>query len=178
MRLFQNQYSSPLGELIAVTSLSGLCLLTFQEEKHFILPFLAKISQYYQNSSLEQDSSQPIQQQTSTWLQSYFQNKEANKPEPALPPFDLIGTDFAKLVWNKLLTVPKTELRSYGWLAAELQNPKAVRAVGRTVGDNPIALMIPCHRIVGANGSLTGYRGGLWRKEWLLKHEGYQGFSV
>lgn len=170
MLLFQSQYSSPLGDLIAICSINGLCLLTFQEEKDFIEPFLDKISQYYQNNNISRDT-HPILTQTSNWLQSYFQ--KANKPTVVqpLPPLDLLGSIFSKQVWGKLLSVPSSELRSYGWLAEQIQKPKAARAVGRSVGANPIALIIPCHRIIGANGSLTGYRSGLWRKEWLLKHE-------
>jgi len=173
MRLFQGQYSSPLGELIAITSLNGLCLLTFQEEQDFIQPFLSKLSQYYQNTSLSQNPSHSILKQTTDWLQSYFldlDNEAKIHPTP-IPPLDLQGSDFSKQIWYRMLSIPKTELRSYGWLAEQIQNPKAVRAVGRSVGANPIALIVPCHRIIGANGSLTGYRGGLWRKEWLLKHE-------
>lgn len=168
MRLFQSQYNSPLGTLMAISSLNGLCLLTFQEEKDFIKPFLNKISQYYQNTSISQGS-HPILKQTSRWLQNYFEDNQKHSSET--PPLDLLGTDFSKAIWNALLPIPKTELRSYGWLAKKIQRPSAARAVGRAVGINPIALIVPCHRIIGSDGSLTGYRSGLWRKEWLLKHE-------
>lgn len=176
MRLFQSQFESPLGNLTAICSINGLCLLTFQEEKDFIKPFLLKISQYYQNITISK-TSHPHLIETSAWLKHYFnkgQSKSSDKTKPKAPALDLIGTDFSKQTWQALQTVRKSELKSYGWLSEKIQNPKAVRAVGRAVGANPIAILIPCHRIVGSDGSLTGFRSGLWRKEWLLKHEGIQ----
>jgi O-6-methylguanine DNA methyltransferase len=82
-----------------------------------------------------------------------------------------LGTAFQRKVWAALRGIPAGETRSYGQLAAQLGNPKAMRAVGLANGQNPIGIVVPCHRVVGANGSLTGYAGGLSRKEWLLKHE-------
>ncbi len=81
------------------------------------------------------------------------------------------GTAFQKQVWNGLLEIPRGQTWSYGQLAAHLKNPGAVRAVGQTNGLNPVALVLPCHRVVGANGTLTGYAGGLERKKWLLEFE-------
>jgi methylated-DNA-[protein]-cysteine S-methyltransferase len=81
------------------------------------------------------------------------------------------GTDFQKTVWRALRTIPAGVTSSYGDLAAKIGNPKAVRAVGLANGANPIAIIVPCHRVIGANGTLTGYGGGLSRKQWLLKHE-------
>ena len=82
------------------------------------------------------------------------------------------GTPFEQACWQALRAIPPGTTASYGQQAARLGKPRAMRAVGRTNGLNPIALVLPCHRVVGADGSLTGYAGGLWRKEWLLKHEG------
>jgi len=82
------------------------------------------------------------------------------------------GTDFQMQVWRKLLTVAYGHTTSYRDIAIAIAKPKAVRAVGAANGRNPISLIVPCHRIIGSNGTLTGYGGGLWRKEWLLKHEG------
>ncbi len=82
------------------------------------------------------------------------------------------GTDFQRTVWKALRTIPAGETRSYGQLAAAIGSPRAVRAAGLANGQNPIAVIVPCHRVIGANGSLTGYAGGLERKRWLLKHEG------
>jgi methylated-DNA-[protein]-cysteine S-methyltransferase len=82
------------------------------------------------------------------------------------------GTDFQNTVWRQLLNVPYGKTVSYGDIAAAIGKPTACRAVGAANGKNPISIIVPCHRIIGSNGSLTGYGGGMWRKEWLLKHEG------
>lgn len=82
------------------------------------------------------------------------------------------GTAFQKTVWAALRGIPAGETRSYGQLAAAIGSPKAVRAAGLANGQNPVAVIVPCHRVIGANGALTGYAGGLERKRWLLRHEG------
>lgn len=82
------------------------------------------------------------------------------------------GTEFQRSVWAALRAIPAGETRSYGQLAAAIGSPKAVRAAGLANGQNPIAVIVPCHRVIGANGTLTGYAGGLERKRWLLAHEG------
>jgi methylated-DNA-[protein]-cysteine S-methyltransferase len=82
------------------------------------------------------------------------------------------GTAFQRKVWTALRTIPAGTTTSYGALAAQLDMPTAVRAVGHANGSNPISVVVPCHRVIGANGSLTGYGGGLQRKRWLLEHEG------
>jgi len=101
-------------------------------------------------------------------LSAYFQNK--------LKVFDLplnpAGTDFQKQVWQKLLQIHYGKSQSYKAIAQQLGDVKKIRAAASANGKNPIAIIIPCHRVIGSNGSLTGYAGGLERKEWLLKHEG------
>ena len=82
------------------------------------------------------------------------------------------GTAFQRSVWAALRAIPAGETRSYGQLAAAIGSPRAVRAAGLANGQNPIAVIVPCHRVIGANGTLTGYAGGLERKRWLLAHEG------
>lgn len=82
------------------------------------------------------------------------------------------GTDFQQQVWRQLRTVPYGCTASYQDIARDVGRPRAVRAVGAANGRNPIAIIVPCHRIIGKNGKLVGYGSGLWRKEWLLKHEG------
>ncbi|WP_298745237.1 methylated-DNA--[protein]-cysteine S-methyltransferase [uncultured Brevundimonas sp.] len=82
------------------------------------------------------------------------------------------GTAFQKAVWAALRAIPAGETRSYGQLAAAVGAPRAVRAAGLANGQNPVAVIVPCHRVIGANGTLTGYAGGLERKRWLLAHEG------
>lgn len=85
------------------------------------------------------------------------------------------GTSFQKNVWQKLLSIPFGHLASYGDIAKKMNHPKAVRAVGAANGKNPISIIVPCHRVIGSNGTLTGYAGGIKRKQWLLDHE--QAFS-
>ncbi len=85
------------------------------------------------------------------------------------------GTEFQQKVWTCLRTIPTGETRSYGELANTIGNPKACRAVGMANGKNTICIAVPCHRVIGANGSLTGYAGGIERKTWLLTHEGWTG---
>ena len=82
------------------------------------------------------------------------------------------GTAFQREVWAALRTIPTGETTTYGRLASQLGRPKAMRAVGMANGANPISIIVPCHRVIGANASLTGYGGGLERKRWLLRHEG------
>jgi methylated-DNA-[protein]-cysteine S-methyltransferase len=81
------------------------------------------------------------------------------------------GTEFQNTVWRQLITIPFGQTASYGEIAAAIRKPAACRAVGNANGKNPISIIVPCHRIIGSNGDLTGYGGGLWRKEWLLRHE-------
>jgi methylated-DNA-[protein]-cysteine S-methyltransferase len=86
-------------------------------------------------------------------------------------PMDMRGTDFQRRVWAELCEIPYGETISYGELARRVGNPQASRAVGLANGRNPVAIVVPCHRVIGADGSLTGYGGGLGRKVWLLEHE-------
>jgi methylated-DNA-[protein]-cysteine S-methyltransferase len=88
-------------------------------------------------------------------------------------PLSMNGTEFQRRVWQQLTSIPFGETWSYGQLAKRLDNPSACRAVGLANGKNPIAIIVPCHRVIGADGSLTGFGGGIERKEWLLTHEGW-----
>ena len=106
-------------------------------------------------------------EQAVTQLQQYFSG-ERREFSLTLAP---IGSVFQQEVWRALCEIPFAHSCSYGVIANHLQNPKAVRAVGAANGRNPIAIVVPCHRVIGANGSLTGYAGGLHRKLWLLQHE-------
>ncbi|CAM2063977.1 Methylated-DNA--protein-cysteine methyltransferase [Sulfidibacter corallicola] len=87
-------------------------------------------------------------------------------------PLDLHGTTFQRKVWSCLCAIPFGEVRSYGDIAAMIDNPKAVRAVGAANGRNPVAIVVPCHRVIGGDGTLTGFAAGIERKSWLLAHEG------
>ncbi len=106
-------------------------------------------------------------QQTHGRLEDYFRGRLTEFSVPLLTP----GTAFQRLVWSQLRAIPSGTTRSYGEIAAEIGRPTAVRAVARANGDNRIAILIPCHRVVGSDGELTGYGGGLWRKRRLLEIE-------
>lgn len=113
----------------------------------------------------------PLLEKTARELADYFAGKLTLFTVPVKPE----GTDFERLVWAELLTIPWGATRSYGEIAAAIGKPKASRAVGRAIGLNPVAIIVPCHRVIGKDGSLTGYAGGLDRKEKLLAIEGFQG---
>ncbi|MDB6062041.1 MAG: Methylated-DNA--protein-cysteine methyltransferase [Verrucomicrobiaceae bacterium] len=102
-------------------------------------------------------------------LSAYF---EGDFDALAKLPTATNGTAFQRTVWDALRRIPHGQTTSYGALAATIGNPSATRAVGLANGSNPIAIVVPCHRVIGANGALTGFGGGLGRKRWLLTHEG------
>ncbi|MGB0177835.1 MAG: methylated-DNA--[protein]-cysteine S-methyltransferase [Owenweeksia sp.] len=115
-------------------------------------------------------SSTPLLDEAKSQFKAYFNNR--------LQKFDLPmhwnGTDFQKSVWKKLMDIPFGRTTSYGALAAQLGDPKTVRAVGSANGKNPLAIIVPCHRVIGSSGQLVGYAGGLHRKKWLLQFEAQQ----
>lgn len=113
------------------------------------------------------DEPAPLGYQTA--IQSYFSG-DTTALESL--PVAFGGTPFQQTVWKALQTIPAGKTLSYGQLAAQIGNPNAMRAVGLANSANPIALIVPCHRVIGANGTLTGYGGGMERKQWLLRHEG------
>lgn len=100
-------------------------------------------------------------------LREYFEGKRRDFDLPLV----VLGTEFQQKAWRALLEIPYGEVRSYGQQARAMGNAKAVRAVGKANGDNRIAIILPCHRVVAVDGSLTGYGGGLWRKKFLLELE-------
>jgi methylated-DNA-[protein]-cysteine S-methyltransferase len=102
-------------------------------------------------------------------LEAYFEGELRSFDAPLGP----LGTPFQRAVWAELTTIPYGAVASYGEIARRVGKPAASRAVGAANRSNPIAIVVPCHRVIGASGALTGYAGGMWRKEWLLKHEGY-----
>jgi len=108
---------------------------------------------------------------TTSTIQKQFSEYEKGVRKVFDLPLHLIGTDFQKKVWNALLEIPYGETRSYQEIAIRIGNPKAVRAVGGACNRNPIGIIVPCHRVIGKNGSLTGYYGGLSYKILLLEHE-------
>jgi methylated-DNA-[protein]-cysteine S-methyltransferase len=88
-------------------------------------------------------------------------------------PLAMHGTNFQRQVWGQLMTIPYGKVATYQEIAKAIGRPQAIRAVGAANARNPISIIVPCHRVIGKDGSLTGYGGGIWRKEWLLRHEGY-----
>ena len=112
--------------------------------------------------------SSPALESAAGWLDRYFSGRDPG----ALPPCEPWGTAFQRRVWAALQTIPYGQTISYGELARRIGSPRAVRAVGQANHRNPLSILIPCHRVVGADGSLTGYGGGLALKEYLLKLEG------
>ncbi|QJB32593.1 methylated-DNA--[protein]-cysteine S-methyltransferase [Chitinophaga oryzae] len=106
-------------------------------------------------------------------LQEYFAGDRKVFELPIRQP----GTDFQQTVWEQLTRIPFGQTISYLQLAHRIGNPKSIRAVGTTNGKNQLAIIVPCHRVIGANGMLVGYAGGLWRKRWLLEHERLDLFS-
>jgi methylated-DNA-[protein]-cysteine S-methyltransferase len=116
----------------------------------------------------EQPSAGPLPEATRQ-LQEYFTGRRQSFELP----LKLQGTEFQKRVWTQLTKIPFGATWSYGQLAKTLDNPNACRAVGLANGRNPIAVIVPCHRVIGADGSLTGFGGGIPRKQWLLWHEGF-----
>ena len=149
-------YQSPLGEIAVTANDNGLTALAFQQGESPI-----SIDESMQNN--ESKFSDVFKQ-----LDDYFAGK--------LKVFNLAlspkGTKFQQQVWQTLATIPFGDTKSYAWLAHKINNEKAVRAVGSANGANPIALIVPCHRVIGSNGKLTGYAGGLDLKAKLLQHEG------
>jgi methylated-DNA-[protein]-cysteine S-methyltransferase len=145
-------YNSPLGILKISADEKGI------KE----IDFVKKGIKSTQNSSSE------IIDQCIRQLDEYFQGKRETFELKLNPK----GTEFQKRVWKELWEIPYGKTLSYGDIARRIKNQEAVRAVGQAIGRNPISIIIPCHRVIGGNGSLTGFASGLWRKEWLLKHEG------
>ena len=157
--MYYTTMDSPVGELLLVsdgTCLTGL-LLDVQPE-----------------SSWQRQKDLPLFDRTRAWLRDYFAGKN---PNAEMLPLKAEGTPFQKEVWNLLTAIPYGETRTYGDLARELARLRgkenmSSQAVGQAVGKNPISIIIPCHRVVGAGGKLTGYAWGIAKKEWLLRHEG------
>ena len=154
---------TPIGVALLVTDEDGrLCALDWEEFEPRLSGMLRRL---YGPAALEPGGAPAG---TLRALANYFAG--AVDALGAIP-WRIAGTPFQRAVWQALPDIPAGETESYGALAARLGVPKAVRAVGAANGANPISLVLPCHRVVGTDGSLTGYGGGLERKRWLLAHE-------
>ncbi len=148
---------SPVGDLLIVASDAGLRAILWPAEREGRVTFAEATSA----------GDHPVIDATIAQLEQYL---EGERREFDLP-LDLVGTDFQKDVWAGLLKIPYGETQSYGELANELNKPGAARAVGAATGRNPISIVVPCHRLVGSSGKLTGFAGGIDTKQWLLAHE-------
>ena len=150
---------SPVGRLMLLGRDEALCGLWLEGQKHFAPGF--------SETRIFRDDT-PIFRETARWLDAYFTGKQ---PQPQSLPLCPGGTAFQTAVWRLLLEIPYGSTTTYGDLARQM-GTKGLQAVGGAVGRNPISLIIPCHRVMGATGSLTGYAGGVEKKQWLLRHEG------
>jgi AraC family transcriptional regulator of adaptative response/methylated-DNA-[protein]-cysteine methyltransferase len=166
-----NRVATPIGSMVMGVSDRGLCLLEFAERR-MLETQLKRLRQHMGRVFLPGDH--PLMKQVKDELDAYFDGSLRKFSVPLHSP----GTAFQESVWAALRKVPYGELCSYGDIAKQIGQASAVRAVGRANGDNRIAIIIPCHRIVGADGELTGYGGGLWRKEYLLAMEQAQAFHL
>ena len=147
--MYQSYYESPIGMIRILSNGEALTHITFLE-------------------SHGPEDPDWITESTRTQLSEYFAGNRQLFDLPLAPD----GTSFEQNVWTELQKIPFGTTTSYGKIAGNIGDKNAAQAVGSANGKNPIAIVIPCHRVVGANNDLTGYAGGLHRKEWLLKHEG------
>jgi methylated-DNA-[protein]-cysteine S-methyltransferase len=136
--------------------------LTIRGNEHTIHALLFK-----EDTATEGITLPDVFKQCISELEAYF----AGGLETFTFPIEQPGTEFQQSVWQQLIAIPYAHTISYLQLAKRINNPKSIRAVGTTNGKNQLAIAVPCHRVIGANGSLVGYGGGLWRKKWLLEHE-------
>ena len=152
-------YATPLGRMLMESDGESLTCLKFWPEEQILRP------------GEDGKGSSPVFEQTESWLNRFFAGQD---PGP-LPPLKVEGTEFQRQLWLLLAEIPYGRLTTYGELARCLEartgRHTAARAVGINVGRNPLPLLLPCHRVVGAKGALTGFAGGLWRKEKLLALE-------
>jgi methylated-DNA-[protein]-cysteine S-methyltransferase len=157
MTLFYKTIPSPLGELKLIASDQGLTAILWENDD----------PKRVQQGVMAENKTHPILIETERQLQDYF----SGKLEQFSLPLHFIGTAFQRQVWTALLGIPFGETRTYGQIAQHIGHPKAVRAVGAANGRNPISIVTPCHRVIGSDGKLTGFAGGLKAKAYLLALE-------
>jgi O-6-methylguanine DNA methyltransferase len=163
MHLRLDEYVAPLAKLLLVTDGDGrLRSLEFADHRPRMLRLLKL---HYGDVALERRAAPKSVLQA---LDDYFAGSFASLDELEIATG---GTPFQRAVWRAVRKIPAATTQSYGQIAAEIGHPKASRAVGAANGSNPIAIVVPCHRVIGSDGTLTGYGGGLPRKRWLLAHE-------
>ena len=166
MNLMFDELDTELGSIALVCHEARLIALEFEDFKARMTAYLtARFGEFRLVSVAD-----PLG--ITSRLRDYFGGNFAALEDVAVDPF---GTDFQRAVWRALRDIPVGQTISYGQLAARVGKPSASRAVGMANSKNPIGIVIPCHRVIGANGTLTGYAGGLERKRWLLAHEQVSG---
>ena len=165
MSLLSHTYPTPLGEMTALLSDRGLCLLEFGERTKGLAREIAQVEAARGGPARAGENA--LTAQLGRELAEYFKGKRRTFDVP----LDLVGTPFQQSVWHALLTIPYGQTRSYAEQARSIGKPTATRAVAAANGNNKISLIVPCHRVIGSDGSLTGYGGGVARKEWLLGME-------
>jgi len=157
-RYFSKVVESPVGPLKLVASAAGLAAILWPDDS----PRRVRLD------DVVADETNSILLETQRQLSQYF----GGVRQAFTVALDFAGTRFQRRVWSALLTIPYGETRSYGQIASRIGRPAAVRAVGAANGRNPISILVPCHRVVGSTGKLTGFAGGLPTKAWLLELEG------
>ncbi len=163
-QIIYRDLESPLGKLVIGATSKGCCLLEYQDRGGLVKIQRRIMKQY----KLEMASGTNAFLDQLEWeLDQYLKGLR----QSFSVPLDVRGTPFQRAVWERLLNIPYAETRTYGEIATLVGKPSAVRAIGRANGDNPLAVVIPCHRVIQHDGKLKGYGGGLWRKEYLLALE-------
>lgn len=172
MHFYATYQTDALGSLVLAADKDSLIGTWFEGQKFFGFPYKDELR--LEQLSEAKNSRNQVLAQASAWLDEYFAGR---MPNPEKIPLNPQGTVFQKRVWHELLELHYRETTTYGQIAFKLaqQTDKlrmSAQAVGGAVGRNPISIIIPCHRVIAADGSLTGYAGGIERKQWLLTHEG------
>jgi AraC family transcriptional regulator of adaptative response/methylated-DNA-[protein]-cysteine methyltransferase len=155
---------SPIGDLVLGASRRGCCLVEFAD-RYGLEKIKAQIQVRHKLEMIERDS--PLLDSVAEELRDYF----SGSLHSFSTPVDLRGTRFEQAVWQELLAIPYGQTRTYGDIAKSVRNPLAFQAVGGANGRNPLAIVVPCHRVVQKGGGMSGYGGGIWRKKYLLDFE-------
>lgn len=158
-------FDTKLGPIHAGAIADRLVFLYFTEVEEQKTPLSQVIEKRFDRTPIQ--GSSPVFQTLKEELKNYFEGSLKRFTVPIVP----IGTDFELSVWKQLLQIPYGKTVSYKTIAENLKTPRKVRPIGQAIGRNPLSVLIPCHRVIGSNGSLTGYAGGLSRKAFLLKLE-------
>ena len=164
VKLYKKRINTPIGEMLAIATDEAICMLDFGDSKNW-LKDKEILVKHYGATQVAEDSL--LLSELEKQLKEYFTKK---RKEFSLP-LALVGTSFQEEVWKVLQTIPYGEVRSYKEQATAVGNPKGVRAVANANGKNRISIVIPCHRVIGSDGTLTGYASGIERKQFLLDLE-------